>query len=50
MCSTNYVDIVSGNISPDHVHMLISVPPSQSLDLLRSSFALEILRKEELFF
>jgi putative transposase len=31
ICSTNYVDIVSGNISPDHVHMLISVPPNQSL-------------------
>jgi putative transposase len=31
VCSANYVDIVSGNISPDHVHMLISVPPNTSL-------------------
>ncbi|WP_410519846.1 transposase [Candidatus Mesenet endosymbiont of Agriotes lineatus] len=26
--SENYVDIVSGNITPDHVHMLISMPPT----------------------
>jgi putative transposase len=31
ICLANYVDIESGNISPDHVHMLISVPPNQSL-------------------
>ncbi|MBR1480238.1 MAG: transposase [Alphaproteobacteria bacterium] len=23
----NYVNIISGNISPDHVHMLSSMPP-----------------------
>jgi putative transposase len=27
ICSANYVDIVSGNVSPDHIHILISVPP-----------------------
>ncbi|MBR1479940.1 MAG: IS200/IS605 family transposase [Alphaproteobacteria bacterium] len=27
VCSANYVDIISGNISPYHVHMLSSVPP-----------------------
>jgi len=27
ICSANYVDIISGNVSPDHVHMLISAPP-----------------------
>ena len=31
ICSSNYVDIVSGSISPDHIHMVISVPPSISL-------------------
>ena len=31
VCSANYVDIVSGSISPDHVHMLLSIPPSISV-------------------
>lgn len=31
ICSANYVDIISGNISPDHIHMLISVPPHLSV-------------------
>ena len=31
ICATNYVDIVSGSLSPDHTHLLISVPPSMSL-------------------
>ena len=31
ICSANYVDIISGSISPDHVHMLLSIPPSVSL-------------------
>ncbi|MBR1479679.1 MAG: transposase [Alphaproteobacteria bacterium] len=31
VCSTNYVDIINGNISPDHVHMLISIPPHLSI-------------------
>jgi putative transposase len=34
ICTSNYVDIVSGSISPDHVHMLISVPPSISVSKL----------------
>ena len=29
--SANYVDVIGGNISPDHVHMLISVPPHLSI-------------------
>ncbi|GHM58977.1 MAG: IS200/IS605 family transposase [Candidatus Mesenet longicola] len=33
-CVTNYVDIVSGNITPDHLHMLISMPPSIALSKL----------------
>lgn len=28
ICAANYVDIVSGSLSPDHIHLLISVPPS----------------------
>ena len=31
ICQTNYVDIVSGSMSPDHIHLLISVPPSMSI-------------------
>ena len=31
VCAANYVDIVSGSMSPDHVHMLLSIPPSISL-------------------
>ena len=31
ICATNYVDIIIGNVSPDHVHMLISVPPHLSV-------------------
>ena len=31
ICASNYVDIVSGSLSPDHIHLLISVPPSISL-------------------
>ncbi len=27
----NYIDIISGNVSPDHVHMLISSSPHLSL-------------------
>ena len=28
ICAANYVDIVSGSLSPDHMHLLISVSPS----------------------
>ena len=31
ICSANYIDIISGNVSPDHVHMLISAPPHLSV-------------------
>ena len=31
ICSANYVDIISGNVSPDHVHMLISAQPHLSV-------------------
>lgn len=34
VCTSNYADVVSGNITPDHVHMLISMPPSMSLSKL----------------
>ena len=34
ICSSNYVDIISGNVSPDHVHMLISAPPHLSISTI----------------
>ena len=30
----NYVDILSGSLSPDHIHMLFSIPPSISVSKL----------------
>jgi len=27
ICRANYVDIISGSISPDHVHLLLGCPP-----------------------
>jgi REP element-mobilizing transposase RayT len=31
MCVSNYIDIVTGSISQDPVHLLISVPASMSV-------------------
>ncbi|MEN8237340.1 MAG: IS200/IS605 family transposase [Pseudomonadota bacterium] len=31
ICTANYVDIVSGSMIPDHIHLLTSFPPSLSL-------------------
>jgi putative transposase len=31
VCGSNYVDIINGSMSPDHVHLLLSVPSSISL-------------------
>ena len=31
ICAANYVDIVSGSMSPDHMHLFLSVPPSLPL-------------------
>ena|ERR1700722_12466645 len=31
ICAANYIDIVSGSMSPDHVHLLLSIPPSVSI-------------------
>jgi len=31
VCKANYVDILSGSMSPDHIHLLVSVPPNISL-------------------
>ena len=31
VCTANYIDIISGGLSPDHIHLLLSVPPSISL-------------------
>lgn len=32
--AANYVDILSGSLSPDHIHILVSVPPSLSISKL----------------
>ena len=34
VCTVNYVDIITGSLSPDHVHILVSVPPSISISKL----------------
>lgn len=34
ICMTNYVDIVSGSVSPDHIHLLLSIPPNVSVSKL----------------
>ena len=34
ICASNYVDILSGNVSPDHIHILVSVPQSISISKL----------------
>ncbi len=31
VCAANYIDIVSGSMSPDHVHLLLSIPPNISV-------------------
>ena len=31
ICSANYIDIISENVNPDHVHMPVSVPPHLSV-------------------
>lgn len=31
VCASNYLDVVGGSMSPDHVHLLLSVPPSISV-------------------
>lgn len=31
ICAANYINIISGSMSPDHVHILASVPPSISI-------------------
>lgn len=34
ICAANYIDIVSGSMSPDHVHLLVGMPPSMSISRL----------------
>jgi putative transposase len=31
ICAANYIEIISGSLSPDHVHILASIPPNISL-------------------
>ena len=34
ICAANYVQVVSGSMSPDHVHLLVSVPPNLAISKL----------------
>jgi len=34
ICVSNYVEIISGSMSPDHVHILVSSPPNLSISKL----------------
>lgn len=34
ICVANYVHIHTGSMSPDHVHLLVSIPPSLSISKL----------------
>jgi len=34
ICTSNYVTILSGSMSPDHIHLLLSVPPNISISKL----------------
>ena len=31
ICTANEVQVVQGSMSPDHVHLLVSVPPTKSV-------------------
>ncbi len=31
ICAANYIDIVSGSLSSDHIHLLVSIPPHISV-------------------
>lgn len=31
ICAVNYIDIASSSMSPDHMHLLLSIPPSISV-------------------
>jgi putative transposase len=31
ICAANYIGIISGSMNPDHVHLLLSIPPYLSL-------------------
>ncbi|MCP3678806.1 MAG: IS200/IS605 family transposase, partial [Gammaproteobacteria bacterium] len=35
VCRRKYVDVVSGSMSPDHVQILLSIPPSSAVSKLR---------------
>ncbi|MBQ7524007.1 MAG: IS200/IS605 family transposase [Alphaproteobacteria bacterium] len=45
MCAVNYVNIISGNASPDHVHMLVSVSSHLSISKIIQYIKGKISRK-----
>ena len=34
ICRANYVEIITGNLSPDHIHLLVGIPPSISVSTI----------------
>lgn len=36
ICAANFVEIVSGSMSPDHIHLLLSLPPNISLSKVKA--------------
>ena len=52
ICAANYVDIISGSLSPDHMHILISVPPriaiSKIIQYIKGKSSRKLLQEFEI--
>ena len=52
ICAANYIDVVSGSMSPDHVHLLLSIPPSisvsKALQYIKGKSSRKLLQEFEL--
>ena len=47
-CRRHKIEILEGNVQPDHIHMVLSIPPSYSgkvMGYLKGKSALQIFRK-----
>ncbi|MEA3287835.1 MAG: IS200/IS605 family transposase [Candidatus Marinimicrobia bacterium] len=49
LCRRHKVEILEGNVQPDHIHMVLSIPPSYSVSrvmgFLKGKSAIQIFRK-----
>jgi putative transposase len=49
LCRRHKIEILEGNVQPDHIHMVLSIPPSYSVSkvmgYLKGKSALQIFRK-----